>query len=170
MRVTLLKPLPLGLALIGLIVFSQGKAKADEVTLGGYTNGCFNCASPGTGSSTQQDSLLGLAFTNSTFNGITGAGVRAFGAAPALQGTQTLNNFGSFFLGSSPASYIGNSFALRVTFTAPPDITGGNSFVFMATLLGSVMSAITRVESLLISITLQSSLPWPTDWPPVRFS
>ena len=92
----------------------------------GYTNGCFNCASPVNSAAVQQDSLLGLAYTNSTFNG--------------PQGTQAVNNFGSFFLSSSLATYTGNSFTLRVTFTAPTGIAGGGSTLFTATLTGTVMS------------------------------
>jgi hypothetical protein len=138
--VTLGKSLTLGLATIALLVLSHGAAKADEVTLGGYTNGCFNCASPPNSSAVQTASLLGLSFTNSTFNGTTDSGIRAFGSAPTAQGVQALNNFGSFFLASGANAYTGNTFALRVSFTAPPGITGGGSQVFMATLIGAVLS------------------------------
>jgi hypothetical protein len=138
--VTLGRSLTLGLATIALIVLSQGAARADEVTLAGYTNGCFNCASPPNSSAVQTASLLGLAFTNSTFNGTTANGIRAFGASPAAQGVQALNNFGSFFLSSGANVYNGNTFSLRVSFTAPPGLTGGGSTVFMATLIGSVLS------------------------------
>src|SRR5260370_27553670 len=122
------------------MAMGHGVVNADEVTLTGYTNGCFNCASPPNSSAVQQASLLGLAYTNSTFNGTTAAGFRAFGAAPAPQGTQAVNNFGSFSLASSLATYTGNSFTLRVTFTAPTGIAGGGSQLFTATLTGSVMS------------------------------
>ncbi|HKE55562.1 MAG TPA: PEP-CTERM sorting domain-containing protein [Pyrinomonadaceae bacterium] len=138
--VTLGKSLTLGIATIALIVLSQGAARADEVTLGGYTNGCFNCASPTNSSAVQTASLLGLSFTNSVFNGTTANGIRAFGAAPAAQGVQAINNFGSFFLASGANVYNGNTFSLRVSFTAPPGITGGGTSVFMATLIGSVLS------------------------------
>ncbi len=137
---SLFKPIALGIAALALISLSNGVAKADEVTLAGYTNGCFNCASPPNSSAVQQASLSGLSYTNSTFNGATAAGFRAFGAAPAPQGTQAVNNFGSFFLASSLATYTGNSFTLRVTFTAPTGIAGGGSQLFTATLTGSVMS------------------------------
>jgi hypothetical protein len=64
----------------------------------------------------------------------------AFGAAPAPQGTQAVNNFGSVFLDSSLATYDGNSFTLRVTFTTPTGIVGGGSTLFTPTLTGTVMS------------------------------
>ena len=138
--VTLGKFLTIGLATIALLVLSQGAAKADEVSLSGYTNACFNCASPVNSSAVQSTSLLGLSFTNSLFNGTTVSGMRAFGAAPAAQGVQALNNFGSLFLAAGANVYTGNTFSLRVSFTAPPGITGGGSTVFMATLMGSVLS------------------------------
>jgi hypothetical protein len=134
------KPLALAAIAIAVMAMGRGVVKADEVTLTGYTNGCFNCASPVNSAAVQQDSLLGLAYTNSTFNGVTAAGFRAFGAAPAPQGTQAVNNFGSFFLSTAPATYTGNSFTLRVTFTAPAGIAGGGSTLFTATLTGTVMS------------------------------
>jgi len=134
------KPIALGIAALALISLSNGVAKADEVTLAGYTNGCFNCATPPNTSAVQQVSLSGLSYTNSTFNGTTASGFRALGAAPAPQGTQAVNNFGSFFLASSLATYTGNSFTLRVTFTAPTGIAGGGSTLFTATLIGTVLS------------------------------
>jgi len=134
------KPIALGIAALALISLSNGVAKADEVTVAGYTNGCFNCATPPNTSAIQQASLSGLSYTNSTFTGMTANGFRAFGAAPAPQGTQAVNNFGSFFLASSLATYTGNSFTLRVTFTAPTGIAGGGSTLFTATLTGTVMS------------------------------
>ncbi len=134
------KPLALAAIAIAVMAMGHGVVKADEVTLAGYTNGCFNCATPPNTSAIQQASLSGLSYTNSTFNGTTAAGFRAFGAAPAPQGTQALNNFGSFFLASSLATYTGNSFTLRVTFSAPTGIAGGGSTLFTATLTGTVMS------------------------------
>jgi hypothetical protein len=134
------KPVALAVIAIAVMAMGHGVVKADEVTLTGYTNGCFNCASPVNSAAVQQAPLLGLAYTNSTFTGTTALGFRAFGSAPAPQGTQALNNFGSFFLSSSLATYTGNSFTLRVTFTAPTGIVGGGSTLFTATLMGTVMS------------------------------
>src|SRR6266404_8097570 len=140
--ISVFKPIAFGIAVVAFMVISHSPAKADEVTLAVYTNGCFNCASPPNSSGAQQFSLTGtgLSYTNSTFNGTTASGFRAFGAAPAPQGTQAVNNFGSFFLASSLATYTGNTFTLRVTFTAPAEIVGGGSPLFTATLTGSVMS------------------------------
>jgi hypothetical protein len=140
--ISVFKPIAFGMAVVAFMVVGHSPAKADEVTLTGYTNGCFNCASPvNSAAVVQQDSLLGgLAYTNSTFTGTTANGFRAFGSVPAPQGTQAVNNFGSFFLSSSLATYDGNSFTLRVTFTAPTGIAGGGSTLFTATLMGTVMS------------------------------
>ena len=137
---SMFKPLALAAFAIAVTAMGHGVAKADEVTLTGYTNGCFNCAMPQNTSAVQAASLSGLSYTNSTFNGTTALGFRAFGSAPATQGTQAVNNFGSFFLSSSLASYTGNTFTLRVTFTLPTGIAGGGSTLYTATLTGTVMS------------------------------
>jgi len=133
------RPMAIGMAIIALLVISHRPVKADEVTLTGYTNGCFCIAPPNT-LAVQVDSTFGLMYTNSTFNGTTAEGFRAFGAAPAPPGTQAVNNFGSFFLASSLANYTGNIFTLRVTFSAPAGIAGSSSSLFFATLTGAVAS------------------------------
>ena len=138
---SIFKPLALASFAIAVMAMGHGVAKADEVTLTGYTNGCFNCPTPPNTSALQQPPALGgLSYTNSTFNGMTALGFRAFGSAPAAQGTQAVNNFGSFFLSSSLATYNGHAFTLRVTFSAPTGIVGGGSTLFTATLTGTVMS------------------------------
>src|SRR5260370_32928378 len=138
--ISVFRPIAFGMAVVAFMAISHRPAKADEVTLAGYTNGCFNCASPPNSPAVQQASMLGLSYTNSTFNGATANGFRAFGSAPAPQGTQAVNNFGSFFLSSSLATYTGNAFTLRVTFSVPTGIAGGGSTLFTATLTGTVMS------------------------------
>jgi hypothetical protein len=138
--ISVFRPIAFGMAVVAFMAISHRPAKADEVTLSGYTNGCFNCVTPTNSSAVQQTSLSGLSYTNSTFNGTTALGFRAFGSAPATQGTQALNNFGSFFLSSSLATYTGNTFTLRVTFTLPTGIAGGGSTLYTATLMGTVMS------------------------------
>jgi hypothetical protein len=138
--ISVFRPIAFCMAIVAFLAISHSQAKADEVTLTGYTNGCFNCAGPPNTSAIQTASMLGLSFTNSTFDGTTVGGFRAFGAAPAPQGTQALNNFGSFFLSSAPATYTGSTFTLRVTFTAPPGINGSNTSLFDATLTGAVAS------------------------------
>lgn len=121
---------------IGLIVFAialmgigGGVARADEVTVSGYTNGAFNDPNPPNSSGLQSATLLGLTYTNSTFNGTTAGGFRAIG------------NLGSFTLDTTPNIYSGNSFTLRVTFTAPPGIAGGSSRTFHADLVGQVVGS-----------------------------
>lgn len=121
--------------LVGLA--SAAPARADEVTIAGFTNGCFGagCVPPNT-SATQTVTLLpGLSYTNSTFNGTTSAGFLAIGNNA---GTPNVDNLGSFTLTGDPGSYNGQSFTLRVTFTAPPGIDGGNSRTFSAALTGNV--------------------------------
>jgi hypothetical protein len=89
---------------------------------------------------TQTASLLGLTYVNSTFSGTTAAGFRALGGNPIAPPTQNVNNLGAFSLATSLATYNGNTFTLRVTFTAPEGITGTSTTLFTATLVGTVMS------------------------------
>lgn len=138
---TMLKPLALSIALLAIFGVAQGTAKADEVFIQGYTNGCFNCAAPPNTSATQTASLLGLTYTNAQFSGTTAGGFLAFGGNPTPPGVQSVDNLGSFTLSTAPNVYNGNTFALRVTFTAPQGINGGNSQVFTAVLTGTVRSA-----------------------------
>jgi hypothetical protein len=134
----LLKPLALSLALVAIFAAGQKVARADEVTLAGFTNGCFGpCVPPGF-SGQQTASILGLTWNNSTFNGTTSGGFLALGNAGTPPGTQNINNLGSFLLNGTPGDYNGQQFTLRVTFTLPPGITGGNSTTYNATLVGRV--------------------------------
>jgi hypothetical protein len=137
---TTLKPLALSIALLAVFAVAQGTAKADEVFISGYTNGCFNCAVPPNSSATQTASLLGLSYVNSTFSGTTASGFLGFGGNPTPPGVQSVNNFGSFTLSTAPNVYNGNTFALRITFTNPEGINGGNTQVFTAVLTGTVRS------------------------------
>jgi hypothetical protein len=79
-------------------------------------------------------------YVNSTFNGATVGGFRGLGGNPQAPPIQNLNNLGAFQLFSSLANYNGNTFTLRVSFTAPEGIGGGGSTLFSATLVGSVSS------------------------------
>jgi hypothetical protein len=136
----LLKPLAMSLALIALFAVGQQTARADEVTVAGYTNGAFNATPPNT-SAYQTASLLGLTYGNATFSGTTVQGFLAFGGNPQIQpGVQNVDNLGSFTLANTNATYTGNTFSLRVTFTLPTGINGTNTSVFSATLTGSVTS------------------------------
>jgi len=133
----LLKRILLGVFVSTVLSISGGSALADDVTITGYTNGCFNCGSPPNSSATQTATLASLTYTNSQFNDASVNGTLGFGGNPTPAGIQNFNNFGSFALASSLTNYTGNTFTLRVTFTAPTGITGGGTQLFTATLVGS---------------------------------
>ncbi|MFL6207588.1 MAG: PEP-CTERM sorting domain-containing protein [Pyrinomonadaceae bacterium] len=139
---TMLKPFALGLALIALFTAGQKTARADEVSVAGYTNGCFGagCVPPNT-SAAQGATLLGLTYSNATFSGTTASGFLAFGGNPQVPPTQNVDNLGSFNLSTAPNAYTGNSFTLRVTFTLPTGINGSNTTTFTALLTGTVANA-----------------------------
>jgi len=126
------------LGILGLagatLAAAPGAARADEVFFAGSTAGAFNAGTPGATST-----LLTLVFRNATFAGTTSNGFLGIGAAPmAGPGGANFNNLGSFTLGPDGGAFIGNTFTLQVTFTAPPGITGGNSATFTAVIVGSV--------------------------------
>ena len=138
----------LSLSVIAFATFAAGHnvAKADEVYIAGFTNGCF--ATPSTPCQPIHSSapespvptLLGLSYQNSQFQGVTASGFLAFGGNPATLPAQGTNNFGQFFLDPAiAATYDGNEFRLRVTFTAPQGLTD-DSRVFVADILGTVRS------------------------------
>src|SRR5918993_4251132 len=130
----------IALAAVAVIALSGAQARADEVFISGYTNGCFNCVSPPNTSATQTATLGGLTYVNSTFAGTTAAGFRGLGGNPIAPPTQNVNNLGTFSLATTPFTYTGNTFTLRVTFTAPEGIAGSNTSLFSATLTGTVTS------------------------------
>src|ERR1041384_4967540 len=140
MGIKILKPLALGLALVALFAVGQKTARADEVSVAGFTNGCFNCAAPPSTSAQQTATLLGLTYNNSTFSGTPSNGFLAIGNTGLPPGSQNLDHLGSFTLSGAAANYNGNSFTLRVTFTLPPGINGSNTTTFTALLTGSVKS------------------------------
>ncbi len=112
---------------------------ADEINMAGYTNGAFNgVPAANQGNGLQMAQLVALAYTNSTFSGTTAGGFLAFGGNPMPVGIQNINNLGSFSLANSLATYTGNSFTLRTTFTLPFGINGGGSSLYSASLNGSV--------------------------------
>lgn len=135
---SILRPVILSLAAIAVVGLGQSVAKADEVFLSGYTNGCFNCMAPPNTSATQTAMLGGLTYVNATFSGTTAAGFRGLGGNPIAPPVQNVNNLGAFMLATTPFTYTGNTFTLRVTFTAPEGITGTNTSLFTATLTGTV--------------------------------
>lgn len=138
-----LKPIAVSVFAVAIVAFAQGVAKADEVFVTGYTNGCFNCNPappvPNT-SAVQSDSVLGLTYVNSTFQNTTVGGFLGIGGNPIAPPTQNVNNLGAFQLATTAATYSGNTFTLRVTFTAPEGINGSNTTLFSATLVGAVNS------------------------------
>lgn len=133
-----LRSLAMGIALIALFTVSQTAARADEVTVAGVTNGCFGPCTPPSFSGQQTASILGLTWNNSTFNGTTSGGFLALGNAGVPPGTQNFNNLGSFLLTGTPGNYNGQAFNLRVSFTVPVGIAGGNTSIYSATLVGNV--------------------------------
>jgi hypothetical protein len=137
MRISLIsifKPLALSLAAIAVIGLGQGVAKADEVFIAGFTNGCFGAACAPGASAT----FLGLTYSNSTFSGTTAGGFRGIGGNP--NPGANVNNLGSISLSTAPNSYSGQTFTLQVTFTAPQGIAGSNSATFTASLTGQVIN------------------------------
>ena len=136
------KGLSLSVTLLITLTLGQSVAKADEVFVAGHTNGCFAPCVPVNSPNPQvpAPSLFGLTYQNSTFQGVTANGFLAFGGMPVMPPAQGTNNFGSFFLDPTiPATYDGNTFRLRITFTAPQGI-GDPSQVFNADLIGVVRS------------------------------
>ena len=130
---TLTKPLVLGFVAIAFLTLGQSEAKADEVFVAGFTNGCF-----GAGCMPATTSIIpGLTFSNSSFQGTTVNGNRSLGGNP-MPGAN-VNNLGSITLGTEPRDY-NTPFTLVVTFTAPQGISGSNSATFTATITGSVRS------------------------------
>lgn len=129
----MVKPLALSVFAVAFFTLAQGVARADEVFIAGFTNGCFGVACAPGASATSG----GLTYSNSTFSGTTANGFRALGGG-ANPGSN-FNNLGSMSLSTAPQSY-NTPFTLLVTFTAPQGITGSNSATFTATITGTVRS------------------------------
>ncbi len=129
---SIFKTIALSIAVVTIMALSQSMAKADEVSFAGSTSGCFGAACVPTSPTT----LFGLTYAGSTFSGTTAGGFIAFGGDP----TTNVNNFGVFTLANTNATYTGNTFTLRVTFTLPTGISGGASTQFTATLVGTTTS------------------------------
>ena len=130
-----LRTVALAAAALLLITFTNGIARADEVHIAGFTNGCFGAACTPGASAT----FLGLTFSNSTFAGTTANGFRGLGGNP--NPGANFNNLGSITLSTAPNDYNGQSFTLQVTFTAPQGIAGSSQATFTASLTGTVISS-----------------------------
>ena len=129
----LVKPLVLSVFALAFFALAQGVARADEVFIAGFTNGCFGVACAPGASATSG----GLTYSNSTFSGTTAGGFRALGGG-ANPGSN-FNNLGSISLSTAPQSY-NTPFTLQVTFTAPQGINGSNQTTFTALITGTVRS------------------------------
>jgi hypothetical protein len=127
------KQLVFSLAAIALFAVGHTSARADQVFIAGFTNGCFGVACAPGASATSG----GLTFSNSSFSGTTANGFRGIGAN-ANPGSN-FNNLGSVSLSTSPQSY-NTLFTLLVTFTAPQGIAGSNQTTYVATITGTVNS------------------------------
>lgn len=113
----MVKPFALSLFAIAFFALSQGVARADEVTLSGFTSGTVT-------------GVPQLTFAGNTFTGATALGVGS------LSGT---NRLGTFTLGlSDPAQMASGTFTLNITFTAPTGINGGQLANYTATVTGSI--------------------------------
>jgi len=97
--------------LAAILVLGVGRAKADEITVGGTT---------------ASNAPTGITFTAGSFNGTTSLGFAGF------------SNLGSYTLSSSAGNYTNNVIDLTVTFTVPTGISGGASSIFVANLFGNV--------------------------------
>src|SRR5213592_1593865 len=128
-----MKSLVLAMGALTIFIAGQGTARADEVFIAGFTNGCFGVACAPGASATSG----GLVYSNSTFQGTTANGFRGLGGN-ANPGSN-FNNLGSISLSTAPQSY-NTPFSLQITFTAPQGINGSNSAVFTALISGTVRS------------------------------
>ena len=120
---------------------ASGAANA-QTEFTGFTNGCFGSGcTPGTTNSPASALLTGsgLTYDNSTFDVVSAGGVAGLGTQGQSTPAANVNNLGSWILTGAPFSYTGNSFTLRVSFTAPPGTTP-SSALFTSTLTGNVVS------------------------------
>ncbi len=109
------------LAVASAFAIGTLSAHAAPLTFSGSTTGYFG--TPGT------TTVQGLSFTGNTFTGTT--------SNAGFLSLSDPNDLGHFFLTGQTATYTG-PFTLNVTFTAPTQITGGQSTTFNATMVGSV--------------------------------
>ncbi len=97
--------------LSAILVLGVGRAKADEITVGGTT---------------ASNAPAGITFTAGNFSGTTSLGYAGF------------SNLGSYTLSTSAGNYTNSVVDLTVTFTVPTGINGGASSIFVANLFGNV--------------------------------
>lgn len=112
----LLRAVGLGIAALILVGATHQTARADEVTLTGFTTGAVTAPS--------------VLFTpTGNFNGTTSLGIGS------LSGP---NSLGSIFLATAPTALTSGLFQLDITFTSPTGIAGGQGATYLATIFGSV--------------------------------
>lgn len=133
-KLTAAKAFAVLVALFTCLAFSAGSARADEVFIAGFTNGCFGAGcTPGASAS-----VPGMTYSNATFSGTTANGFRGLGGNP--NPGANVNNLGSLTLSTAP-NLFNTSLTLQVTFTAPQGIAGGSLASFIATVTGTVRGA-----------------------------
>lgn len=116
----MVKPFALSLFAIAFLALGAGEARADEVTLSGFTSGTVS-------------GVPQLTFAGNTFSGTTALGVGSLSGA---------NRLGTFTLGvSDPAIPASGTFTLNITFTEPTGINGGQFTTYTATVVGSIATA-----------------------------
>ena len=113
----LFKPVLLGLAVLVIVGASQTSAKANEVTITGFTTGSIT--------GVPQLTFVG----NNNFTGTTFLGIGSLSGA---------NNLGSFALSTAPGTLVAGTFTLNVTFLSPTSISGGQGATYTATIQGSI--------------------------------
>jgi hypothetical protein len=138
---SLLRPRALAMAAGAVAALACGTASA-QTTFTGFTNGCFGAACvPETTNAGASDVLAGsgLTYNNSTFDVVSAGGVAGLGSTGMLTPAGNVDNLGSWLLSGTAFNYGGNTFTLRVSFTAPPGTTP-TSALFTSTLTGNVIS------------------------------
>lgn len=113
---TLVKSLSIVLTFAAVMAFAQGQARADEVTVTGFTTGVIT--------GVPQLSFAGNTFTGTTFLG-----------EGSLSG---FNHLGTFSLSTAPGQSVFGTFALNITFTTPAGINGGQVTTYTAVISGTV--------------------------------
>jgi hypothetical protein len=112
----LVKSFVIALTAVAVLALSPGVARADEVTISGFTTGIVTAPQ--------------LLFAgNNSFTGTTALGIGS------LSG---VNSLGSFFLEPGDLQLVSGDFTLNITFTSPTGINGGQGATYLATIFGSV--------------------------------
>ncbi len=103
-------------ASIAFLTLSQSAVRAEEVTLTGSTTGTVT-------------GVPQLTFAGNSFTGTTALGIGSLSGA---------NSLGTLLLSPGDIQLLSGQFLLNVTLTSPAGIIGGQSSVWIATIVGSV--------------------------------